>query len=130
MAASTNHPSPPNTRLAHAGRALLAILALFLALGGLVSWAIETEYGGAPDRNEYVVSQEGDGPVIVYDNSEMVFEGTQSDVDQWLSQQRGGRNSTVPLLLTGGALALLTIAFWPIIRQLSSQEEDGRCKAR
>jgi hypothetical protein len=90
-------------------RVLLGLLGVALVFVGTEVWALETEYGGAPDRQDYYVSQEAGRPVKVYDESGVVvFEGTPEEVAAWLRIERGARNYTVPiLLLVGGALSIV-----------------------
>ena len=87
-------------------RVVFGLLGLALIFVGVEAWALETEYGGDPDREDYSVS-EGE-PVQVYGEDGLVFEGTSEEVAAWLRAARGSRNYTVPiLLLVGGAISLL-----------------------
>lgn len=89
-------------------RVLFVLLGLTLVFAGMVAWSLETEYGGDPDRQEYVVAQEVGEPVQVHGEGGVVFEGTQDEVDAWLEAQRGSRNYAVAiLLLVGGALLII-----------------------
>jgi hypothetical protein len=89
-------------------RVLLVAGGIVLILAGYVGWALEQEYGGDDDRQEYVMFQEASGPVQVHGDSGVVFEGTQRQVDAWLEDQRGGRDFTTPfLLIVGGAMLVL-----------------------
>lgn len=100
-------------------RVVLIVLGALVIFSGYVAWALETEYGGDPDRQEYVVGQEAGGPVRAFtidDNGEEIvaFQGTQEEVDAFLERERGGRNYTVPALIlaAGGIVALL--GAWPV----------------
>jgi hypothetical protein len=57
-------------------RVVLVLLGLPLVAWGFAEWALEEEYGGDPDRPEYVMSHEAGGPVQVHGKSGVVFEGT------------------------------------------------------
>ena len=112
-------------RLAYLGRAVLAILAIFVGLAGVVSLALEQEYGGSRDRPEFVIEETVDPPAVrVYSidegtgATEPAFEGTsRAEAEDWVAGQRGSRNFAVPLLLIAGSLGMFAVAFWPIIRR-------------
>ena len=89
-------------------RVLFGLLGVALLFVGVEAWALETEYGGDPDREVYSVSEEDGELVRVYGEEGLVFEGTPEEVAAWLKAARGSRNYTVPILLcVGGALSLL-----------------------
>ncbi len=90
-------------------RVVLVGVGVVVVLVGLVGWSLEGEYGGDPDREEYVVGHdEATGLATVEGESGVVFQGTEAEVDAWLEEQRGSRNYLVPvLLIAGGSLAFL-----------------------
>ena len=89
-------------------RAFLLLLGPALTFLGLVFWSLEETYGGDEDRKEYITFHQAGGPVQVLDGSQVVFEGTQEEVDAWLEAERGSRNFTVALVtMAVGALAIL-----------------------
>lgn len=105
-------------------RILSVILGFGLFYLGAALWALETEYGGDnPSRKEYIVYQEEGGPVQVQDETGVVFEGTQEEVDQWLESQRGSRNYTVSILLFAASAILAIIGIAPSRRK--KEGSDG-----
>ena len=94
-------------------RVMLVVVGVVLVLAGLVAWGLEQEYGGDPDRPEYVIAHEAGRPVQVLGEFGVVFEGTQEEVDAWLEEQRGSRDFTVPILLIVGGAVVGVIGIAP-----------------
>ena len=109
-------------------RIVLIVLGALVIFVGYVAWALETEYGGDPDRQEYVVGQEAGGPVRAFTIGEngqeiVAFEGTQEEVDAFLERERGSRNYTVPALILAGGGIMTLLAAWPVDRKSPAHDD-------
>lgn len=104
-------------------RVLSVIVGLLLLVAGGVGWALETEYGGDPDRQEYVIGWDDQlgGAVVLGENNEIVYDATEiADAEAWVQAQRGSRNYAVPVLLFAGSAILLIVGVAP-----SPRREEG-----
>jgi hypothetical protein len=102
-------------------RILSAVIGLILFMAGGLGWALETEYGGDPDRQEYVIGWDdelGGAVVLGGEHGEVVYEATDlSDAEAWVEAQRGSRNYTVPILLFAVSAVFVAIGVAPSPRK-------------
>jgi hypothetical protein len=100
---------------------VLVLVGLVLLVAAGVGWSLEKEYGGDPDRAEYVIGHDAQtGQATVQGQEGMVYEASNiADAEAYVESQRGSRNYTVSiLLLTGGVLAIIAgIAPSPLARE-------------
>ena len=80
---------------------------------GLDGAVAASEYGGDVDRPEYTISHEVGEPVKVHGEAGVVFEGTQSEVDAWLEEERGSRNYAFAVLLFASGIGAIAFGVWP-----------------
>lgn len=93
-------------------RIILVVFGPFVLFVGSVLWSLEEEYGGDPDRQEYVIGWDDQigGQVVQCEGGEVVYEAPDSaDAEAWVEAQRGARNFIyAALVLAFGALLVLT----------------------
>ena len=96
---------------------------------GAAVWALETEYGGDPDRQEYVIGwdDESGHAVVVGENDAIVFQATDiSDAEAWVEAQRGSRNYTVPIVLFAASAGFVLVGLAPSPRRKVTPAPDRR----
>ncbi len=113
MVTELKRPRPRPWHRSVLARSVTVIGGAFLLLVGSVAWALETEYGGDVDRPEYTISHEVGEPVKVHGEAGVVFEGTQSEVDAWLEEERGSRNYAFAVLLFASGIGAIAFGVWP-----------------
>ena len=97
-------------------RVVLVFLGLFLVLIGTALWSLETEYGGDPDRPEFVIGYDAElGAAFVYgEGGQVVYETTSvADAEAYADSFRGSRNYTTPILVLGVAALSMVVALAP-----------------
>ncbi len=95
-------------------RVALMVVGLALFVAGGVGWSLEQEYGGDPDRSEYVIGDEGDRVVVYGERGAVVYEATDIPAaEAYVDSRRGARNFTVPSLLFVGAVLLTILGVAP-----------------
>lgn len=98
-------------------RILSVFIGLVFFVAGGLGWALETEYGGDPDRQEYVIGWDdelGGAVVLGGERGEVVYQATDiSDAEAWVEAQRGSRDYTVPILLYSASAIFVLIGVAP-----------------
>lgn len=98
-------------------RVVLVLIGCGLFLVGQIAWAFEQEYGGDPDRAEYVRGfDDATGLATVYgEGGEIVFQAeTAEEIEAWIEDRRGSRDFTfsIAFFVVAGVSVLLGI--WPL----------------
>lgn len=108
-------------------RTVSVFVGLVLFAAGGLGWALETEYGGDPDRQEYVIGWDdelGGAVVLGGEHGEIVYQATDlDDAEEWVEAQRGARNYAVPILLFAGSALFLLIGLTPSPRKPRIEDE-------
>ncbi len=105
------------------GRLLLVVFGSVVVLAGVVGWALETEYGGSGPES----FMEIDGNTVrVYEFDEqgpldseghvvrvLVFEGSQSEADEFTKTEAEDRNYLVPALIIAVGAVIVIAALIP-----------------
>lgn len=97
-------------------RVLLIIVGVGLFFVGGVARSLEEEYGGDPDRQEYVIGWDDQlgGAVVLGEGGEVVYDATDvNDAEAWVESQRGSRNFTVPILFMASGVILFVAGVAP-----------------
>lgn len=105
-------------------RLLLLLVGFVLFVLGGVLWELETEYGGDPDRQEYVIGWDDDlgRTVVLGENGEVVYQASDiADAETWVEAQRGARDYTVQILLFITSALFILAALAPSPRKEDSE---------